>query len=169
MLLHARQVALKLFLLHNAELIYLHNFPVYFLSKDVITDWLACVSLQVGAGSEAGWLRSLAPGCSYCPGSSPSEARDLGGCPITLVWEDACPPHPAPPPAAEELWSVLQFPSLVYSQWTKLFAIINSSSWALQAGTATTHYGEKGAGGRGVPHVPSLQSRKQNTIWGASV
>lgn len=38
MLLHARQVALKLFLLYNAEPFYLHNFPVYFLSKDVSID-----------------------------------------------------------------------------------------------------------------------------------
>ena len=34
----ARKVPFKLFPLHNAELFYLHNFPVYFTSEDVIAD-----------------------------------------------------------------------------------------------------------------------------------
>lgn len=78
MLLHARQVALKLFLLHNAELFYLHNFPVCFLSKDVITDSLACVSPGWGQGLRQ-VLTALVPLLVR---------QDLGGCPITLVWED---------------------------------------------------------------------------------
>lgn len=47
---------LKLFLLHNAELFYLHNFPVYFRRKDVIIDWRTCARTRIsrGHGGERG-------------------------------------------------------------------------------------------------------------------
>lgn len=98
-----QKIPLKLFLLHNAQLSQLHNFPVDFRSMDVITGWLTCLSArQWGMG-----------GGERCVHGQDYSGKWLLGALTALPSWGRRPPIPASkePLSSSRAWTMLKFSS----------------------------------------------------------